>query len=98
MSETEKNVVTGDPETRTERIDRGDAIGERHKQEEPAGERRGGNDVPWILVYITTQRINHVRTAPASVSEALPGREIFGAKQQQTPLAGGIRACAVVRS
>ena len=70
MSETEKNVVTGDPETRTEKIERGDAIGERHKQEEPAGGRRGGNDVPWILVYTTTQRVNHVRTAPASVSEA----------------------------
>ena len=70
MSETEKNVVTGDPEALTKRIDRGDAIGERHKQEEPAGERRGGNDVPWILVYTATQRISHVRTAPSAGSEA----------------------------
>ena len=98
MSETEKNVVTIDPGTRTERIERGGTIGERHKREDPAGERRGGNDVPWILVCITTQRISQVRTAPASASEALPDREIFGSKQQQTPMAGGIRACDVVRS
>ena len=88
-------------ETRTGKDRDEGKIGERHSQEEPAGGRRGGNDVPCILVCIPTQRINQVRTATASASEALPGhtgREVFGSKRQQAPLAGGIRACDVVKS
>ena len=50
---------------------KGNVIGARHKQEEPAARQRGGSDVPWILFYTATPRINHVRTAP---SEGSPGR------------------------